>query len=45
MILELFNNVLQGGVNPDEWKVGDIILVLKRPPSTYISNYRPTMLI
>ena len=45
MILELFYNVLQGGVNPDEWKVGDIILVLKRPPSSNISNYLPITLI
>ena len=45
MILELFNNVLQGGVNPDEWKVGDVILVLKRPPSLDVTNYRPITLI
>ena len=34
MILELFNNVLLGGVNPKDWKVGNVILTLKG------SNYR-----
>ena len=45
MILELFNNVLIGGVNPAEWKVGNVILTLKRSPDTDISNYRPITLI
>ena len=45
MILELFNNVLLGGVNPKDWKVGNVILTLKRSPDTDISNYRPITLI
>ena len=45
LILELFNNVLLGGVNPRDWKLGDIVLILKRPPVTDISNYRPITLI
>ena len=39
MILEMFNNIMAGLVTPD-WKVGDIVLVLKKPPQTDVSNYR-----
>ena len=45
MILLLFNNVLLSGLNPRDWKVGNIILLLKRPLDTDISNYRPITLI
>ena len=45
MILMLFNNVLVAGINPDEWKVGEVILLLKRPLASNISNYRPITLI
>ena len=44
-ILTFLNNVLVGGVNPSEWKVGKVVLVLKRQPSTDAKNYRPITLI
>ena len=44
-ILTFLNNVLIGGVNPTEWKVGKVVLVLKRQPSTDAKNYRPITLI
>ena len=37
-ILTFLNNVLIGGVNPTEWKVGKVVLVLKRQPSTDAKN-------
>ena len=45
LILELFNDVLLSGVNPRDWKVGHVILLLKRAPGDDISNYRPITLI
>ena len=45
LIRRLFNNVLSSGRNPSEWKVGDVILALKWPLDTDISNYRPITLI
>ena len=36
--MKLFNNVLTLGKNPEEWKVGNIILALKRPPGSDIAN-------
>ena len=45
VILDFLNNVMAGGVNPDQWKVGKVVLVLKRQPSTYAKNYRPITLI
>ena len=45
MILMLFNNVLVAGINLDEWKAGEVILLLKRPLASNISNYRPITLI
>ena len=45
MILLLFYNVLLSGLNPRDWKVGNIIPLLKRPLDTDISNYRPITLI
>ena len=45
MLLELFNNVLIGAQLPNEWKSGDIALILKKPPRTDINNYRPITLI
>ena len=45
MLLDLFNNVLTGGSLPSDWKIGDIVLILKKPPRTDINNYRPVTLI
>ena len=45
MLLDLFNNVLTGGSLPSDWKIGDIVLILKKPPRTDINNYRPITLI
>ena len=45
LIRKLFNNVLVTGKNPEEWKIGDIVLALKRPPGSEIGNYRPITLI
>ena len=45
MLLTMFNNVLVGGQSPDSWKEGDLVLILKKPPRTDISNYRPITLI
>ena len=45
VILEFLNNVMIGGVNPDQWKVRKVVLVLKKQPSTYVKNYRPITLI
>ena len=45
MLLDLFNNVLAGGSLPSDWKIGDIVLILKKPPRTDINNYRPVTLI
>ena len=45
VILEFLNNVMIGGVNPDQWKVRKVVLVLKKQPSTYAKNYRPITLI
>ena len=45
MILEMFNNIMAGGLVPPDWKVGDVVLVLKKPPQTNVSNYRPITLI
>ena len=45
MLLELFNNVLIGAQLPNEWKSGDIVLILKKPPRTDVNNYKPITLI
>lgn len=45
IILELLNSTVIGGVIPSEWKVGNVILTLKRIPGTDINNYRPITLI
>ena len=45
MILEMFNNIMAGGLVPPDWKVGDVVLALKKPPQTDVSNYRPITLI
>ena len=45
MILEMFNNVMTGAQIPSDWKIGDIVLILKKPPRTDINNYRPITLI
>ena len=45
MILDMFNNIMAGGLVPPDWKVGDVVLVLKKPPQTDVSNYRPITLI
>ena len=43
--LDFFNSVLLGGVCPEDWKVGKVILTLKRPPASDVGNYRPITLI
>ena len=45
MLLEMFNNVMTGAQIPSDWKIGDIVLILKKPPRTDINNYRPITLI
>ena len=45
MLLTMFNNVLVGGQSPDSLKEGNLVLILKKPPRTDISNYRPITLI
>ena len=45
LILELFNDVLLSGTNPSAWKLGKVILTLKRSPEQDIENYRPITLI
>ena len=45
LLLELFNNITMGAQLPSEWKEGDIVLILKKPPWTEIGNYRPITLI
>ena len=44
-LLAMFNNVLVSGRTPSTWKEGDIALILKKPPQTDVSNYRPITLI
>ena len=31
MLLEMFNNVMTGVQIPSDWKIGDIVLILKKP--------------
>ena len=45
MLLDLFNNVLIGGSLPSDWKIGDIVLILKKPPRSDINNYHLITLI
>ena len=45
LLLEFYNNVLAGGVNPNGWKDGLVVLLLKRAPAEDIKNYRPITLI
>ena len=45
MLLDLFNNVLTGGRLPSDWKIDDIVLILKKPPWSDINNYQPITLI
>ena len=44
-LLEIFNNALLSGSVPDDWRVGEVVLVLKKNPPTIIDNYRPITLI
>ena len=44
-LLEMLNNTMISGRIPDSWKEGDVALILKKPPQTDISNYRPITLI
>ena len=43
-LVQMFNNVIVGGEPPDSWKDGDVVLILKKPPQTEVSNYRPITL-
>ena len=45
MILEFLNNVMSGSQIPSDWKIGDVVLILKKPPQTEVANYRPITLI
>ena len=45
LILELFNNRLLSGTNPSAWKLGKVILTLKRSPEQDIENYHPITLV
>ena len=38
LLLEIFYNVMVSAQLPRYWKVGDIVLVLKKPPRTDIKN-------
>ena len=44
-LLEIYNNVLLSGCVPSDWRVGEIVLVLKKKPITLVENYRPITLI
>ena len=44
-LLEMFNNVMSGSQVPTDWKLGDVVLILKKPLATNINNYRPITLI
>ena len=44
-LVEIFNNVLLSGCVPEDWRVGEVILILKKNPPTDINNYRPITLI
>ena len=39
MLLEMFNNVMSGAQIPSDWKMGDGVLILKKPHATNIANY------
>ena len=41
LLLEMFNNVMSGAQIPADWKLGDVVIFLKKPPATDIANYRP----
>ena len=45
LLLEMFNNVMSGSQVPSDWKLGDVVLILKKPSATNIANYRPITLI
>ena len=45
MLLDLFNNVLTGGSLPKDWKIGNIVLIPKKPSCSDLNNYQPIMLI
>jgi len=45
MILEFLNNVMSGAQIPSDWKIGDVVFILKKPPQTEVANYRPITLI
>ena len=36
-LLKMFNNVLVGS-QPSDWKLGDVVLILKKPPATDVGN-------
>ena len=44
-LLSIYNNALLSGCVPDDWRVGEVVLVLKKNPPTNIENYRPITLI
>ena len=44
-LLSIYNNALLSGCVPDDWRVGEVVLVLEQNPPTNIENYRPITLI
>ena len=44
-LMEIYNNILLSGCVPEDWKAGEVILVLKKNPPSDIENYRPITLI
>ena len=42
-LLSIYNNFLLSGCVPDDWRVGEVVLVLKKNPPTNIKNYRRSL--
>ena len=36
---------MSGAQIPSDWKIGDVVLILKKKPQTEVANYRPITLI
>ena len=43
-LLTIYNNIPLSGCIPEDWKIGEIVLILKKNPPTDIENYRPITL-
>jgi hypothetical protein len=44
-LIQLFNTVLLEGYFPTQWKVGQVILILKPEKPNEIKSYRPISLL